>query len=119
MMGFNRLVLLIIFCTLSWQVSAQLSGILEDSTTSEPIPYVNIWIENEMTGTTADERGGFSLTYKQREDGVIVFSAIGFKTKKVIAANIGKVVLLKPEVTHLKEVVVRGEKRNRKLHVEN
>ena len=117
MMGFKSVALLIVFCALSLQTSAQLKGTLKDSATNEPIPYVNIWVENEMVGTSANERGEFLLAHKVAGN-VIVFSAIGYKTKRANAANIGDVILLKPEPIHLEEVVVRSEKRNQQRIVD-
>jgi CarboxypepD_reg-like domain len=49
------LVLVFLCCSLQ----AQIKGVVEDSLTGKPIPYVNIWVENENIGTTSEENGTF------------------------------------------------------------
>jgi hypothetical protein len=49
---FSALVILI-----SVTAQCQTMNVVMDSLTREPIPYVNIWINNEMTGTTSNENG--------------------------------------------------------------
>lgn len=52
-----------------------------DSKTKEKIPYVNIWVENENIGTTSNEKGEFELKINNTK--IILFSAIGFETRKI------------------------------------
>ncbi|MDD7913828.1 carboxypeptidase-like regulatory domain-containing protein [Polaribacter ponticola] len=59
---------------------SQLKSVIIDSKTKEKIPYVNIWIENENIGTTSNEKGEFELEIDSTKN--ILFSAIGFETKK-------------------------------------
>ena len=35
---------------------SQIRGVVKDSLTGNPIPYVNIWVENENIGTTSEEK---------------------------------------------------------------
>src|SRR5688572_6334598 len=97
-----------IFFTLdSWCQSA--TGIVRDSVTRQPIPFVNIWLEGESIGTTANEKGEYSfnntITGKR-----LVFSHISYKKKIVIAADSGYSIMLQPEVFQLKEIVVNARK---------
>ena len=55
----KRLFLLLVFITCS--ISAQIKGVVKDSLTGKPIPYVNIWVENENIGSTSEENGTFSI----------------------------------------------------------
>ena len=70
---------------------AQIKGVVRDSITGNPIPYVNIWVENENIGTTSQEDGTFELkTSKEKQ---LVFSALGFKTKICKLSNTNEIVL--------------------------
>jgi len=42
--------LLLLISVSAW---AQISGVVKDSITKQPIPYVNISVENENKGTTS------------------------------------------------------------------
>ena len=46
---------------ISFSLSAQIRGVVKDSISGEPIPYVNIWVENETVGSTSEADGTFFL----------------------------------------------------------
>ncbi len=71
---------LVFFLFLTFSLSAQIRGVVKDSITGEPIPFVNIWVENETVGTTSESNGSFSLDIK--EEKMLVFSALGYEVKK-------------------------------------
>ena len=100
-----RKILLFIIILTSTVTYCQKSGIIKDSLTNEPIPFVNIWIENENIGTTSNENGKFILpSYSGYKN--LVFSAIGYKTK-VINSNLTDLkIILIPEIIELKEIVI-------------
>jgi CarboxypepD_reg-like domain len=83
---------------------AQIKGTVKDSLSGQPIPYVNISVENENVGTTSEENGAFKLPISVKDKNLI-FSALGFEKKKV-KASIASEVLLKPTDYQLDEVVV-------------
>lgn len=101
------------FLLLSFSLSAQIKGVVKDSISGEPIPYVNIWVENETIGTTSELDGSFSLDLK--EEKIVVFSALGFETKKISSNT--KVVLLKSVAYEFKEVVVLNKKRTKQIEI--
>ena len=70
----------LLFFFITFSLSAQIRGVVKDSISGEPIPYVNIWVENETIGTTSEVNGRFSLDIK--EEKVLFFSALGYETKK-------------------------------------
>ena len=73
-----------------------------------PLPGVNIAVEGTQKGTVTDFDGLYSIDGVQAGD-VLVFSSIGFATKKVTA--IGNAVIdvnLEEDVTALEDVVVVG-----------
>ncbi|MFN3752785.1 carboxypeptidase-like regulatory domain-containing protein [Flavobacterium sp.] len=85
---------------------AQTKGIVVDEK-NQPIPYVNIWVENENIGTTAEEDGTFSIPLKETKR--IVFSALGYETKIVLSTNLTSITL-HPKALELNEVVVERKK---------
>lgn len=83
---------------------------VRDSLSKQFIPYANIWVENEMIGTTTNVNGEYSFS-KIPNGKTIVLSAIGYKTKKMTYDESRKIVLLQPLTTELKELIVRGERK--------
>lgn len=109
----NKFLVFLLFLTFS--LSAQIRGVVKDSITGEPIPFVNIWVENETVGTTSESNGSFSLDIKDEK--VLVFSALGYEVKK--ASSKTDIILLKPKVFELKEVVIEQPKFNKEIEVGN
>jgi hypothetical protein len=104
---------LFFFLFLTFSLSAQIRGVVKDSISGEPISYVNIWVENETIGTTSETNGSFSLDLK--EEKVLVFSALGYEIKKTSSKS--EVILLKPKVVELKEVVIEQPKFKKEIDV--
>ena len=73
-----RYLLLFIFC--SFSVSAQLKGSITDLD-NQPIPFVNIYLENSYIGTTSNEQGHYELAIPKPGKYTIVFQFLGFKTQ--------------------------------------
>ena len=88
---------------------------VKDSISGEPIPYVNIWVENETIGTTSETNGNFSLDIK--EEKLLVFSALGYESKKSSSKN--EIILLKPKVFELNEVVIEQPKFSKEIEIGN
>ena len=101
------------FLIVSQFVFSQIRGVVKDSISGEPIPFVNIWVENETVGTTSEADGSFSLDIKDEK--VLIFSALGFETKKLSSKS--EVILLKPKVFELKEVMVLNQKKTKELEI--
>lgn len=93
-----------IFLLFSCFVSAQIKGVVKDSLTGKPIPYVNIWVENENIGSTSEENGTFFIntTTKGKR---LIFSTLGYE-KKIIKASEASEVNLKLTAYSLNEVVI-------------
>jgi hypothetical protein len=105
--------LLFVLLLLGLYTSAQIKGVIKDSISGQPIPYVNIWVDGETIGTTSEENGSFSLDIK--EEKILIFSALGYESKKSSSKN--EIILLKPKVIELKEVVVASAKKNKTIKV--
>ena len=109
----KRLFSLLIF--ISCSLSAQIQGVVKDSLTGKPIPYVNIWVQNENIASTSEENGSFSLDVKQEK--MLIFSALGYETKKNSSTN--EVVFLKPIAYELKEIAIERPKFSKEIEVGN
>ena len=84
----------------------EVKGVVVDEN-NKPIPYVNIWVENENVGTTSEEDGTFSLSVSETKK--ICFSALGYEAKILLATNVKSVVLY-PKALELNEVVIEKRK---------
>jgi hypothetical protein len=90
----------------------EVNGIVKDSLTGQPIPYVNIWVENENVATTSEEDGTFSIVVNKDKN--LIFSALGYEKKTLKATQVAKV-FLNPKAFDLEEVVISnsiGTKQN-------
>lgn len=86
---------------------SQIRGVVKDSISGQPIPYVNIWIENGNIGATSEDDGSFRITATQSDK--LVFSAVGYKSKTVKISNTATV-NLQESVMHLDEVRVSAKR---------
>jgi hypothetical protein len=73
-----RFFLFFLICSLS--VSAQLKGTITDID-NQPIPYVNIYLENTYTGTTSNDNGAYELAVSKLGKYAVVFQFLGYKTQ--------------------------------------
>jgi len=100
---------ILLFCLISLISNAQITAIVKNPTDQKPIPYVNIWVENENIGVTADENGKFTIAAPINSK--FIFNALGYDDKIMEASKIDGVVYLIPKVFELKEVVVSSAKK--------
>ncbi len=105
----------LLLCSIS--TFAQIKGVVKDSLTGQPIPYVNISVENENIGSTSEENGSFSLP-NSKTNNRIVFSSIGYFTK-VISNDQAQMVFLKPKTVELNEVFIDRPKGMIEKRIEN
>ncbi|GAA4051142.1 carboxypeptidase-like regulatory domain-containing protein [Flavobacterium chungnamense] len=94
---------------------SQIKGVVKDSLTGNPVPYVNIWVEGENFGATSIEDGTFSINTSEKSKNLI-FSTIGFETKKYSVFNANNVVL-KPIVYQLDDVVLTKFKNSKQIEI--
>ena len=108
-----NIVILILFLKTIW-ISAQVKGIVVDEN-DKPIPYVNIWVENENIGTTSEEDGRFSIDTNDKNK-YLFFSIIGFEKKTVKVVDASKVVL-NSITNELDEVVIFNKKETKEIQI--
>ena len=104
----------ILFVLITQLCLAQIGGKVIDSLTGVAIPYVNIWIENEELGVTSNEEGKFYFKNLDSNK-VVIFSAIGYRSKKIELFNTGNVVKLSPIAYKLQEVLIQPMKQTKEL----
>ena len=71
-----------IFLISSISLFSQLKGKVVDAD-NRPIPFVNIWVQNENIGTTTEENGEFILSENNNNKNLI-FSALGYEKQSKI-----------------------------------
>ncbi len=73
-----KLLLLILLCSFTgWsQIAGKVTG-----AKGEPLPYVNIYLENSYTGTTSNDDGNYELSISEPGEYKIIFQYLGFKTE--------------------------------------
>lgn len=99
---------------ITFTLSAQIRGVVKDSISGEPIPYVNIWVENEAIGTTSEADGTFFLEVSKQKN--IVISVLGYERKTLKGSEISEV-FLKPATYDLKEVVILNKKQSKQIEI--
>jgi len=101
----NSILILLSFLLYGITYSQIIKGVVIDSITKEPVPYVNIWYENENIGTTTAENGEFSI---KNIDGTktLVFSSIGYEIKRINANATESIISLNPKTIELQEAVI-------------
>ena len=107
--------LFIAFLLITFSVSAQIKGVVKDSITGKPIPFVNIWVENENIGSTTEENGTFFINTTATGK-KLIFSTLGFE-KKIIMASQVTVVNLKPIMYSLNEVLISKSIGNKEVEI--
>jgi hypothetical protein len=103
---YERLICLLLLLA-SFYCPAQLQGVVVDSVTLEPIPFVHVYAEAVESGTVTNLSGEFFLDVKEQSL-EITFSHVSYNNKKVLIGRDAKAWLLKlsPRTTLLQEVIV-------------
>ncbi|MDX2135324.1 MAG: carboxypeptidase-like regulatory domain-containing protein [Saprospiraceae bacterium] len=94
-------------------VFSQKKATIINSDTGEKVPYVSIWVENENLQTTSNADGAFELN--SAGSNRVLFSAVGFEDRKVVADSIKDVVSLKPMAISLREVVIKSKRQTQEF----
>lgn len=93
----------------SFNLSAQVVGKVSD-VNGEPLPYVNIYLQDTYTGTTTNDDGNYSLNISEKGEYRIIFQFLGYKsvTKTISPTSFPFIlnVSLEEESTSLEEVVI-------------
>lgn len=90
----------------------QIQGVVVDSKTSYPLPFVNISKSVGHQGTSSDESGKFNISISTNDS--LFFSAVGYMRRYVSAAKITNsngIVKLDEDVQLLSEIVVKSKRK--------
>lgn len=68
------------------QGQAKVSGMVTDED-GNPLEIVNIHVEKQLIGTVSDLKGHYSLTVASKDTVIIVYSMLGYQTRKKILRN--------------------------------
>lgn len=105
------LLFLLLGCCIS--VSAQnIQGVVTDSLTNEPIPYLSVFYEGKGVGSITDNDGNYKVETRKGWN-KLTFSAVGYVTKVVnIIPGVTKnlTVRMRPDDIMLDEVVVKPKR---------
>lgn len=104
---------ILLFLLLTSQFTfSQITGTVKD-TNDLPLPYVNIYTEDGIHGTTTNEEGNFELRISKTGEYELVFQFLGYQTlkKKILINNFPFQldVQLTSETTNLDEVTINSQ----------
>ena len=111
---FSFLIILILLCTIFNTTGAQIKirGIVTDSITGDPLPFVSVFLKGSTTGTMTDNSGKFSFSVPSSTP-MITAGSIGYKEKSILPVT-GKYTSLRfrlaPASYKISEVVIRPKK---------
>lgn len=110
----KHLFVLILFISVAFACNAQLSGIVLNSESGEPIPYVNVSVINHSSGATSEFDGRFAIPKVALGD-TIIASAIGYTNLQLIVRSTVHDIKLKPKVYEITEVVISPKKQKKPI----
>ena len=97
----------------------RISGIVTDSQTGEPMPYVSVYLQNTTDGCQTDKEGHFSFISAE-DEGMLILSFLGYKERRIAINAKTRYPLhigLAPTVYELSEVEVNPQReRYRRKH---
>lgn len=76
----RSLLFLLLLLTLTAHAQLTLTGRVVNGETDEPLPFASVFLANTTKGTTADDKGSFTLTNLQAGRFEMVVSSVGYET---------------------------------------
>ena len=106
----KRLFFLFVLCLGVVKLSAQIKGVVTDSETGDPIPYLNVYYDGKGVGTITDIDGQYIISVHPGWT-KLTFSMVGYGTEvRNVSVNTKKLdVKMKPDLV-LDEVIVKPKK---------
>ncbi|GCC53661.1 hypothetical protein SanaruYs_39060 [Chryseotalea sanaruensis] len=108
--------ILIFFCSACLYGQAQvnsIAGVVRDSLSHEPLPYVNVFFANTSIGTSTDSKGEFILSGFPSGKYDLTISFVGYKTQQYsfdFSESTFKLeVALAQELVQLSEILVKAD----------
>lgn len=104
-----------VFCLFACSALAQsqelMNGIVVDSATFAPLPYVTVQLKNTFRGTNTDAQGKFAVMASRKD--TLVLSLMGYETIEIPLYDWeANVVRLAERATLLKSITIEGKELN-------
>jgi TonB-linked SusC/RagA family outer membrane protein len=115
----RKLILSVSLVLFGFALNAQVSGIIKDAASGEPLPSVSIKIKGTNQGTISNFDGRFNSLAKPNS--TLIFSSMGYASKEVLIDQLNQqlIILLEEDKkgNELEEVVVTGFGTQKKSNV--
>lgn len=96
---------LLSFAAHAQEIPMTVSGKVTDSSDGSPVPFASVHLEGTMVGVSTDNQGHYTITIP--EDGILIFSSIGYKTMEVAVEGRKTLdVKMEPDSEYLEETIV-------------
>jgi hypothetical protein len=97
--------LLLLFFTAFCNAQKVMTGIVVDSATFSPLPYVNIQLKHGLKGTSTDSNGNFNILASEKD--TLVFSLVGYQRLELALFDYeASVIRLTEKITELKPITI-------------
>jgi hypothetical protein len=110
-------ILIILSFTSYTQERFTISGYVKDAATGEALIGANVYLQENLKGTTTNQYGFYSMTV-ERGNFTVVFRYIGYDDKKVpveLNRNLKLNAEVAPATVEVKEVTITGERSNKNV----
>ena len=96
--------MLVCTAALAQDIPITVSGKVTDAEDGQPVPFASVHLEGTMVGVSTDSEGKYMITIP--EDGILVFSSIGYKSKEVAVEGRKTLnVTLEPDAEFIDETI--------------
>ncbi len=98
-------VLAVLMSSFAYAQDINVSGVVRDAFTGDPVPFASISVKGTMTGSNTDANGAYTISTPG--DGVLAFSSIGYVTLEISVGHKAVIdVFLEPDAQVLDETIV-------------
>lgn len=109
--------LVFLFSTITFAQNVNVTGVVLDQVSSQPLPGVNIVIKGTSRGASTDFDGNFTIS-DVPINSVLVVSYLGFQTQEITVVNANPLtIILVEDAQTLNEIVVIGYGTQRKKEI--
>lgn len=107
-MNFKKEFFILLFLTAFTTFSQSIKGVVLDEKTNTPIESASVYFDNTTIGTSTNNKGEFSLPYKDGIKSALIISYIGYQNVMLYEYEVGKLykVLMTEDLNTLDEVVI-------------
>lgn len=107
-MNFKKGFFILLFLTAFTTFSQSIKGVVLDEKTNAPIESASVYFDNTTIGTSTNDKGEFSLPYKDGIKSALIISYIGYQNVMLYEYEVGKhyKILMTEDLNTLDEVVI-------------